>query len=356
MSTYKELQNGSAYTFKNMSTGKMLNLYGGRTANGTNVCQYTADGSDDQKWTFFNDKLYAYGSSTKCLDKFTSSGSAKNNNADIWNNTDDVNQLLNFSSVQASDKFVSIQLKSNGYYLAAYDAVDYPGNRVMNSTANTDAGKTPTSAGNVYWSSTWLGSSCIWVVAAVDAGTSPDPEPEPGTYQGKMTLAELMAKFPNGKYWNHAGLSESNYQDGYTSTACDHSKSKEEGYIDTCNRFIVPGSASGSSSQCLGFAEKCGYDFSGSNPRDGAPWVKSEDVNMLDSIKAGDIIRYYSAKIGDAKNLHAIFVTGVNGENVVYGECNNSGNDCKIHWGGTKTKKTLRERFYFVRIAPFELQ
>ena len=60
MSTYKELQNGSAYTFKNMSTGKMLNLYGGRTANGTNVCQYTADGSDDQKWTFFNDKLYAY--------------------------------------------------------------------------------------------------------------------------------------------------------------------------------------------------------------------------------------------------------------------------------------------------------
>ena len=185
MSTYKELQNGSAYTFKNMSTGKMLNLYGGRTANGTNVCQYTADGSDDQKWTFFNDKLYAYGSSTKCLDKFTSSGSAKNNNADIWNNTDDVNQLLNFSSVQASDKFVSIQLKSNGYYLAAYDAVDYPGDRVMNSTANTDAGKTPTSAGNVYWSSTWLGSSCIWVVAAVDAGTSPDPEPEPGTYQGK---------------------------------------------------------------------------------------------------------------------------------------------------------------------------
>ena len=171
MSTYKELQNGSAYTFKNMSTGKMLNLYGGRTANGTNVCQYTADGSDDQKWTFFNDKLYAYGSSTKCLDKFTSSGSAKNNNADIWNNTDDVNQLLNFSSVQASDKFVSIQLKSNGYYLAAYDAVDYPGDRVMNSTANTDAGKTPTSAGNVYWSSTWLGSSCIWVVAAVDAGT-----------------------------------------------------------------------------------------------------------------------------------------------------------------------------------------
>ena len=74
------------------------------------------------------------------------------------------------------------------------------------------------------------------------------------------------------------------------------------------------------------------------------------------SVASGVISIWMAAKIGDAKNLHAIFVTGVNGENVVYGECNNSGNDCKIHWGGTKTKKSLKERFYFVRIAPFELQ
>lgn len=87
-------KSGKSYTFKNLTTEKMLNLYGGRTDKGTNVCQYTADGSDDQKWTFLGDKLYAYGSSTKCLDKFTSSGSAKNNNADIWDNDDDKNQII----------------------------------------------------------------------------------------------------------------------------------------------------------------------------------------------------------------------------------------------------------------------
>ena len=53
-------KSGKSYTFKNLTTEKMLNLYGGRTDKGTNVCQYTADGSDDQKWTFLGDKLYAY--------------------------------------------------------------------------------------------------------------------------------------------------------------------------------------------------------------------------------------------------------------------------------------------------------
>lgn len=352
MSTYKELQNGSAYTFKNMSTGKMLNLYGGRTANGTNVCQYTADGSDDQKWTFFNDKLYAYGSSTKCLDKFTSSGSAKNNNADIWNNTDDVNQLLNFSSVQASDKFVSIQLKSNGYYLAAYDAVDYPGDRVMNSTANTDAGKTPTSAGNVYWSSTWLGSSCIWVVAAVDAGTSPDPEPEPGTYQGKMTLAELKAKFPHGKFWNHVG-SEDNNQDSYTDSPCPAHTNSDS---DACNAFELNGTKY--SWQCMGFAEKCGYDFTGINPWDNNKWVRVEaspslDVSsLLDNLKAGDIVRYSN----DSGGKHAIFVTGVSGTSVTFGDCNATGKKCQIRWDATIEKSTLEKKFLFLKKAPFALR
>lgn len=51
-------KSGKSYTFKNLTTEKMLNLYGGRTDKGTNVCQYTADGSDDQKWTFLGDAPY----------------------------------------------------------------------------------------------------------------------------------------------------------------------------------------------------------------------------------------------------------------------------------------------------------
>ena len=166
-------KNGKSYTFKNLTTEKMLNLYGGRTDKGTNVCQYTADGSDDQKWTFLDDKLYAYGSSTKCLDKFTSSGSAKNNNADIWDNDDDKNQIIEISQLNAGSPYVTIKLKQGGYYLTAYTGKDYPGDRNMNLTANTDAGKTPTSAGNVYWASNGKGA-CIWI--ANEVGTSTGEE------------------------------------------------------------------------------------------------------------------------------------------------------------------------------------
>lgn len=367
-----EIKDGGTYRIYPIRLqGVALNAYGSSaTTNGQNVCLYKDTSSDTmQDWiirVFDIDegsyRIYSANNTNLVLDRSDGSlRTSRNNNAHLCKLTGTSpkdSEVMITTPAGDSQGHVFIKLKAaiNGQvlYLTStnYSSSDSTPSSITSSMAlNTN--------GNVYWApqSSETRAYQYWRLEKQgDSGETPPPDPEPGTYQGKMTLAELMAKFPNGKYWNHAGLSESNYQDGYTSTACDHSKSKEEGYIDTCNRFIVPGSASGSSSQCLGFAEKCGYDFSGSNPRDGAPWVKSEDVNMLDSIKAGDIIRYYSAKIGDAKNLHAIFVTGVNGENVVYGECNNSGNDCKIHWGGTKTKKTLRERFYFVRIAPFELQ
>ena len=64
------IQNGKTYTLQNTVTGKMLNLYGGNTTNGTNVCQYSADGSNEQKWTAIDNKLYTYCSSTKCLDRY----------------------------------------------------------------------------------------------------------------------------------------------------------------------------------------------------------------------------------------------------------------------------------------------
>lgn len=47
------------------------------------------------------------------------------------------------------------------------------------------------------------------------------------------TLTTLRNKFPDGKYWNHMGMS-SNNPDGYTSTPCNHDK-----YGETyCNSFL----------------------------------------------------------------------------------------------------------------------
>lgn len=86
-----------------------------------------------------------------------------------------------------------------------------------------------------------------------------------------LTLEQLRQKFPNGKYWNHAGNPGSsnsvNNQDGYTSTPCS-----QHGVVgtsaQTCNGFAPSGTQL--SWQCMGYAEKLGYDATGYNPRNNA--------------------------------------------------------------------------------------
>lgn len=96
-----------------------------------------------------------------------------------------------------------------------------------------------------------------WEVVEVGGGT--DPDPEPGT---KMTLADLMQKFPNGKYWNHVGMSDNN-QDGYTNTPCP-SHGEDNTNLSTCNCYKLNGMVK--AWQCQGFVMKCGYDAYGSDP------------------------------------------------------------------------------------------
>ena len=161
-----------------------------------------------------------------------------------------------------------------------------------------------------------------------------------------LTLAQLREKFPNGKYWNHVGNpgaeNYKNNQDGYTSTPCGY-----HGDIgtktQTCNAFMPNNTQL--SWQCMGYAEKLGYDSTGYNPRNNANgWYTYTNVSALDNLKAGDIVRYKN-------NGHSIFVTGVNGETVTYTDCNSDGH-CKIRWDCTISKLTLRSSFTHVRSSP----
>ena len=62
-----------------------------------------------------------------------------------------------------------------------------------------------------------------------------------------MTLAQLQAKFPDGKYWNHA-VGGANAPDNYTSSPCKHHSSNCDYYGKCgCNSFS-------NASQCHGFA------------------------------------------------------------------------------------------------------
>ena len=161
-----------------------------------------------------------------------------------------------------------------------------------------------------------------------------------------MTMSELRKKFPDGKYWNHAGNPGSsnsvNNQDGYTSTPCS-----EHGVVgtskQTCNGFAPSGTQL--SWQCMGYAEKLGYDATGYNPRNNSNgWKTYTSSSALDNLKAGDIVRYKN-------DGHSIYVTAVDGNTVTYTDCNSDGH-CKIMWDKTISKSTLKSTFTHVRSAP----
>lgn len=192
---------GNTYTFENLETGKFLNLYAGNTTNGTNVCQYDEDGSDEQKWTFrSDDKLYTNTSTTKCLDKYTVSGDAKNRNADLWTNDDDANQEVEFITTNAD--YVRIHLLGTSYYLAASAG--------SSNGANTAARKEPGAAGNVFWATYALADGEIesldqfkWI-ARLDGEDTDSGEEVTGDYIiNNKAIPKVGCEA--GKYWTDDG-------------------------------------------------------------------------------------------------------------------------------------------------------
>lgn len=152
------------------------------------------------------------------------------------------------------------------------------------------------------------------------------------------TLDRLKTMFPHGKYWNRVGKS-SNNADGYTDTPCPSHDTTA-----TCNEF-------NGAKQCMGFAYKCGYEATGKYCIN--EWTRYASVSAVDNIKPGDVVHYYTA----SGSPHSIYVTGVNGETVTYGECNGAGSNhyCKIEWNQTVSKSTLRNGFRAIRSAPVTL-
>ena len=190
---------------------------------------------------------------------------------------------------------------------------------------------------------------------STDDAVFSDPDVDPGVpsvvsaQDGTLSIAQIREKFPDGKYWNHAGnpgaSNSVNNQDGWTDTPCPRHKTVGTS-AQTCNGFAPSGKQL--SWQCMGYAEKIGYDITGYNPRNNAHgWSTSKNVSALDSLKPGDIVRYKN-------DGHSIYVLGVDGNTVTYTDCNSDGH-CKIRWDVTISKSTLASSFTYVRSAPFAI-
>ncbi len=145
-----------------------------------------------------------------------------------------------------------------------------------------------------------------------------------------VTLESLKAKYPHGKYWNGGDANT------YTSSPCNHHGNCSYSGSCGCNTF------KGYAIQCMGFAYQLAYLVYGGNPY--SNWTANRNVSALDSLKAGDVVRYKN-------DGHSIFVTAVSGDTVTYADCNSDGH-CIIRWNQTISKSTLRATFTYVDVAP----
>lgn len=151
-----------------------------------------------------------------------------------------------------------------------------------------------------------------------------------------MSLAELQEKYPHGAYWNHT---EGGNED-YTWNPCTH-HTGDCVYNGSCGCNTYRNK----SIQCMGFAYQLAALAYVCDPR--SEWTENRDTAALDTLKAGDIVRY-------RHNGHSIFVTAVEGDTVTYADCN-SDRRCLIQWDRTITKATLESSFTYVKAAPYEL-
>jgi hypothetical protein len=166
----------------------------------------------------------------------------------------------------------------------------------------------------------------------------------------KDVINALRRKFPNGKYWNHSprqgNLSSNglNNQDGYTDTPCPRHGNCGTN-TQTCNGYAP--SNFETSWQCMGYANKCGYDVTGYDPEKSSTWKKTTNSDYLKSVKGGDIIRYKN-------DGHSIYVIDVSGSTITYTDCNSDGH-CKIRWDAKIDKSDVKKSFTYIRISPTDL-
>lgn len=127
-----------------------------------------------------------------------------------------------------------------------------------------------------------------------------------------LSLAELQAKYPDGSVWN---------------------------------------SSFDGSTQCAGFARLMCYEAYGSeyHYNNGGNWKQYTNVSYIDNgLKAGDYIRYKNGRTG-----HSVFITGVFGDRVSFGDCNANGTPNGVRWS-TMDRSRLKNGFAWAYSAPYD--
>lgn len=171
--------------FKNVGSGKYLNVHYGQDANKVNVYQWTADGSVEQTFKLrYNEEEDCYLIGAMCssngngrvLDIVKANGQVTAGcNVQIYNATDPVAQQWQFA------------YRGNGQYIIFPTANPYAVLTAYGNSNGSSGGTDPTDAGNVYLSAIPMASYVtytedqLWVIEETDE--NPDPPIDPGIYR-----------------------------------------------------------------------------------------------------------------------------------------------------------------------------
>ncbi len=148
-------------------------------------------------------------------------------------------------------------------------------------------------------------------------------------------IASLKIRYKDYGYWN--AYNSCGY-DGTGDIKCPSCSGKGMGYCDgscpdSCGQFYYNGNWV--SGQCMGFACKMGYEIFGSNPYS---WEMHRNAADL---RPGDIVYGNLSNIIGGASYHAIFITGVFGQNVTFADCNSIG-PCQVKWDRTTTIQAIQ--------------
>ncbi len=210
---------GRVYTFLNagaiINEGtndeafRALNLYYANSSsltNGQNVCLWTQDSSTEQQWRYEGGKLINMrSSSTKfVLDHlYDAATTSHENNADIWadTTTEDAHQLIDFVDSGYGNGTVRIKLRNQNLYLTA-----------VNNANGTNAGKSSTANGNVYWTTKKSSLLQTWFfeeISAVNSGSeiTITAMPVNANYTNRTEYFHPFSGLRNGT-WEYNGGSE----------------------------------------------------------------------------------------------------------------------------------------------------
>lgn len=190
---------GGIYRIKNVGSGKYMNVHYGVDANGTNVYQWTADGSVEQNFkiiyseeqdTYMIFAMCSSNGSNRVLNVATNGGSlAHGQNINLYSATSPSTQQMKIISLGENQYRISMASNQN-LYLAAYG-----------NSNGTSGGTSSTSAGNIYLSN-YVGEPYQhWMFEVIELPSSPST---PIGYLDTITTSNIVGWAYQGDHPNTA--------------------------------------------------------------------------------------------------------------------------------------------------------